>query len=86
MAKQDVLIINPTGIHARPATRLVELSKKFKSEIVIECEGIKVNPKSILSVLSGGMRKGRTISVNANGSDADEAVNSICDFVRTLEE
>lgn len=86
MAKQEVLITNPTGIHARPATMLVDLSKKFESDIIIECEGVKINPKSIFSVLSGGMKSGKTITVDASGSDANEAINAICDFIRALEE
>ncbi|MCG8485518.1 MAG: HPr family phosphocarrier protein [Clostridia bacterium] len=86
MVKQDVLITNPTGIHARPATMLVDLSKKFESNIVIEFEGIKINPKSILSVLSGELKSGKKISVDASGPDANEAVNAICNFIRTLKE
>ena len=86
MGKQDVLITNPTGIHARPATMLVALSKKFESDIIMECEGIKINPKSIFSVLKGKMKQGKTVSVEAFGPDASNAISTICDFIRTLEE
>jgi phosphotransferase system HPr (HPr) family protein len=86
MEKQNLLITNPTGLHARPATQLVALSKKYQADIVIECEGITVNPKNIFSVLKGKMKQGKTISVGADGPDAREAVNAICSFIHALEE
>jgi phosphotransferase system HPr (HPr) family protein len=86
MEKQNLLIVNPTGLHARPATQLVALSRKYQADITIECEGIEVNPKNIFSVLKGKMKQGKTISIGADGPDAQEAVSAICSFIHTLEE
>jgi phosphotransferase system HPr (HPr) family protein len=86
MEKRNLLIVNPTGLHARPATQLVALAKKYQADITIECEGIKVNPKNIFNVLKGKMKQGKTISIDANGADAEEAVNAICSFIQALEE
>lgn len=88
MNKQYVTITNPTGIHARPASQLVELCQRYQSEIVLECEGtnIRVNPKSIFSVLAGRLKPGTTVTLAAVGVDADQAVDEICSFIRALEE
>ena len=88
MEKQSVTITNPTGIHARPASLLVSLSQQFQSEIVLECaeSGRQVNPKSIFSVLSGRLKPGTTVTVAADGEDAQQAVREICTFIETLEE
>ncbi|MDR1902629.1 MAG: HPr family phosphocarrier protein [Treponema sp.] len=86
MKKQNILITNPTGLHARPATQLVALSKKYKSDITIECEGFIVNPKNIFSVLKGKMKSGKKISIDAAGPDAEEAVAALCSFIDNLEE
>lgn len=88
MEKQYVTITNPTGIHARPASQLVDLCQNYQAEIVLECEetGHQVNPKSIFSVLAGRLKPGTTLAVNARGEDADRAVGEICAFIRALEE
>jgi phosphotransferase system HPr (HPr) family protein len=86
MEKQVILIVNPTGLHARPATQLVALSKKYQADITIDCEGTKVNPKNIFSVLKGKMKQGKTISIGADGPDAQEAVSALCSFIHALEE
>jgi phosphocarrier protein len=86
MEKRNLLIVNPTGLHARPATKLVAISRKYQADINIECEGIKVNPKNIFSVLKGKMKQGKTISIDADGPDAQEAVHAICSFIQTLKE
>jgi phosphotransferase system HPr (HPr) family protein len=86
MEKRNLLIVNPTGLHARPATQLVALSRKYQADITIECEGITVNPKNIFSVLKGKMKQGKTISIGADGADAEDAVNAICSFIEALEE
>ncbi|NHM29591.1 phosphocarrier protein HPr [Neobacillus terrae] len=68
-----------TGIHARPATLLVQTASKFDSEIHLEYKGKKVNLKSIMGVMSLGVGQGADITISAEGSDAEEAL-------RTLEE
>jgi phosphocarrier protein len=68
-----------TGIHARPATLLVQTASKFDSEIHLEYKGKKVNLKSIMGVMSLGVGQGADITISAEGSDAEDAL-------RTLEE
>ncbi len=77
MAEKQFKIIDETGIHARPATLLVQTAGKFNSDISIEYKGKSVNLKSIMGVMSLGIPMGADIKVTAEGNDADEALKAI---------
>ncbi|KUP25920.1 HPr family phosphocarrier protein [Paenibacillus sp. DMB5] len=69
-------IVDEDGIHARPATALVNTATKFKNtEIFAEAKGKKVTLKSILGVLSLGLDFGDTLTLIAEGSEESEALN-----------
>ncbi len=57
MASKDFHIVAETGIHARPATLLVQTASKFASDITLEYKGKSVNLKSIMGVMSLGVGK-----------------------------
>lgn len=67
-------VTNEDGIHARPATALVNTANKFKSEVFAEAKGKRVTMKSILGVLSFGLETGDTITFIADGEDAADAI------------
>lgn len=69
MIKRQVLITNETGLHARPASLLVQTASKFKSSITIEKDEKQINVKSILMLLSAGISKGTTIDLIFDGED-----------------
>jgi phosphocarrier protein len=77
MAQKQFTVTAETGIHARPATLLVQTASKFDSDIQLEYKDKKVNLKSIMGVMSLGIGKDAQISIIAEGSDAQEALNSL---------
>jgi phosphocarrier protein HPr len=77
MAEKQFKVISETGIHARPATLLVQTASKFDSEITLEYKGKKVNLKSIMGVMSLGVGQGADITITAEGSDQEEALRSL---------
>ncbi|MDX8361893.1 MULTISPECIES: phosphocarrier protein HPr [Bacillaceae] len=77
MANKTFSITSDTGIHARPATALVQAAGGFQSDINLEYNGKTVNLKSIMGVLSLGIPKGATITISAEGSDENEALTKI---------
>ena len=79
MEKKDFHIIAETGIHARPATMLVQAASKFSSDINIEFSGKSVNLKSIMGVMSLGVGQGADVTITADGDDAADAVAAIAD-------
>jgi phosphocarrier protein HPr len=82
MAEKQFKVIAETGIHARPATLLVQTASRFDSEITLEYKGKKVNLKSIMGVMSLGVGQGADIVITAEGSDADDAVNSLAETLK----
>ncbi|MFX4304484.1 phosphocarrier protein HPr [Exiguobacterium sp. A1_3_1] len=74
-------VIADSGIHARPATQLVNTASKFQSDINLEYNGKTVNLKSIMGVLSLGIAKDSDIKIVANGDDASEAITTLSDML-----
>lgn len=77
MAEKQFKVTADTGIHARPATLLVQTASKFDSEINLEYKGKTVNLKSIMGVMSLGIGQGADIKISAEGSDADSALKAL---------
>ncbi|MEH7350683.1 phosphocarrier protein HPr [Gottfriedia acidiceleris] len=71
-----------SGIHARPATLLVNVAGKFNSDINLEYNGKTVNLKSIMGVMSLGIQQGTEIKISANGEDAETALAAIEDTMK----
>ncbi|MEO2075268.1 MAG: phosphocarrier protein HPr [Bacillus sp. (in: firmicutes)] len=82
MAEKQFKVIAETGIHARPATLLVQTASRFDSEITLEYKGKKVNLKSIMGVMSLGVGQGADIVITAEGNDADDALNSLAETLK----
>jgi len=74
-------ILNKAGLHARPATKLVELTNRYASDIEIHFEGQVVDGKKILEVLTLAAMPGKELRFLATGPDADEALSAISDLV-----
>ena len=81
--KKDVLVQNQVGLHARPATFFIQKANEFKSSIWVEKDERRVNAKSLLGVLSLGIVGGTSIDIIADGSDEQEAVDSLVSLVES---
>ena len=81
--KKDVLVQNQVGLHARPATFFIQKANEFKSSIWVEKDERRVNAKSLLGVLSLGIVGGTSIDIIADGSDEQEAVDSLVALVKS---
>ena len=81
--KKDVLFQNQVGLHARPATFFIQKANEFKSSIWVEKDERRVNAKSLLGVLSLGIVGGTSIDIIADGSDEQEAVDSLVALVES---
>ncbi len=77
MTEKQFTVIADTGIHARPATLLVQTASRFASDIQLGYKDKKVNLKSIMGVMSLGIGKGASISISTDGNDEAEAMASI---------
>ena len=78
MIQRDVVVSNSLGIHARPASLIVQTEMPFECEIVIEKDGTSANAKSIMSVMMLAAGRDTRVTIRANGKDEQKAVDSIC--------
>jgi phosphocarrier protein HPr len=74
-------IVNDLGLHARAATKLVQLASRFPCEVSVAHHGQIANAKSVMGVLLLCGSKGTHIDVKATGARADECVKAIGDLI-----
>ncbi len=70
-------IRNRLGLHARPAAEFVKVAAKFRSEISLGKDGVWVNGKSIMGVMTLAAEFGSTVTVRAEGEDAHDAIEAL---------
>ena len=73
-------VINPMGIHMRPADKLSRVAGRFESQIEIEKDGQSIDCKSIMSILTLGARQGTRLQIRASGVDAQQAVEVLSEL------
>ena len=83
MFVKEVSVKNQVGLHARPATFFIQKANEFKSSVWVEKDERRVNAKSLLGVLSLGIVGGTTISIMADGSDEEQAVDGLVKLVES---
>lgn len=81
---RTLTIKNQSGLHTRPASRLVQKLSEFDAEVYILKGDSKVSAKSILSILSLAAGPGSTITVEARGPQAEDALNALQSLVENL--
>lgn len=79
--ERTVKIVNDTGLHARPAAAFVKMASQFLSDINIEYNRTMVNAKSIMNMLSLGLKKDDEIKIIATGTDEKEAIEALTQLV-----
>lgn len=79
--RKTLKIENEEGLHMKPASMFVSEAGKFKSKIFVSKDNMKVNAKSIIGVMMLAAVKGSTITIEAEGEDAEEALKSLEDLV-----
>lgn len=83
MLREKLTITNPSGLHLRPAGVLSQTAMKFKSDITIEFEGKKVVAKSVLNVMSAGIKTGSEITLVCDGEDENEAMKALSEAIKS---
>ena len=81
MARADAQIINKLGLHARASAKLTQVASGYKCEVWLERNGRRVNAKSIMGVMMLAAGKGSSITVDAQGEDADAALAAVLKLI-----
>lgn len=82
--EKNLKIISDNGLHARPATILVNSVANFRSDITIESNGRQANLKSIMGVMSLGIYSGDIIKLSILGEDQEEAMKKVMSVLSEL--
>ncbi len=81
LTQRDVKIINPLGLHARPAALFVKLATTFQSDVEIGNDSMTVNGKSIMGVMMLAAECGSRVRIRTSGEDAEQAVTALAALV-----
>jgi len=81
MASVETTILNKLGLHARASAKLTQVASGFKSEVWLSRNGRRVNAKSIMGVMMLAAGKGSSVVVEAEGDDAQAALDAICKLI-----
>jgi phosphocarrier protein HPr len=85
MRTGHVMICTEVGLHARPAAMLTQEAAKYNCSISIKYNGKKADMKSILQVLSLGVKEGSELCIEVEGDEKEEAMTAIQKLFSSLE-
>jgi phosphocarrier protein HPr len=77
VAEVRLRVLDPTGLHARPAARFVQAASRFQGRVAIVAEGRTADAKSLLAILGLAVRPGCEIVLTAEGEDDARAVEEL---------
>lgn len=82
VASPGILVPNPTGLHARPASTLANLAKRYQSDIRLRRGDDTANAKSIVAIMGLAVACGQKVTITAHGADAEAAVAELTQAVK----
>jgi phosphocarrier protein HPr len=80
MIEREVVIRNRSGLHTRPAATLVKTAARFKADFFIYKDGMEINGKSIIGVMTLAAEQGATLLLRFEGVDESEAAAAVVDL------
>ncbi len=80
MIEKEVTIVNNAGMHTRPASSIVRIAAKYKSDFYISKDGYEVNGKSIIGVMTLAAEQGSTLTLKFEGDDENELSKEMIQF------
>jgi len=81
MASAEALIVNKLGLHARASAKLTQVASSFQCEVWLSRNGRRVNAKSIMGVMMLAAGKGASVTIDAQGADADAALAALLKLI-----
>jgi phosphocarrier protein HPr len=81
VVERETKIVNPLGMHARPAAELVRVANRFKASVEVRKDEVSVNGKSILGVMTLAAECGSSIVIKTDGADAEDAMTALLALV-----
>lgn len=87
MIEREIVVRNRSGLHTRPAATLVKTAARFKADFFIYKDGMEINGKSIIGVMTLAAEQGSVLQLRFDGPDEEEAAAAVVDlFERAFDE
>jgi phosphocarrier protein HPr len=86
MVQREATVVPEAGLHARPAAKFVKTAKGYSSDIVVVKDGVDVNAKSSLRLMTLGAKHGDVVVIRAEGEDEEAAVDALVALLSQEEE
>ncbi len=83
MISKTLTVVNPSGLHLRPAGVLSQTAMKYKCDVTIECGDKKIIAKSVLNVMAAGIKSGTEITLVCDGEDEEEAMADLTQAIES---
>ena len=81
MPRAEVEIVNKLGLHARASAKLTQVASSYRCEVWLSRNGRRVNAKSIMGVMMLAAGKGSTVTIEAEGADAQAAIAALTKLI-----
>jgi phosphocarrier protein HPr len=81
VVERSATIVNPLGMHARPAAEFVKTASRFRANVEVRRDSLTVNGKSIMGMMMLAAEQGSSILIRAEGADAEQATDALCALV-----
>lgn len=86
MVEKEILVTNPSGLHTRPAKKIVDAAKTFASDITILKGDKDGSAKNLIKLMKLGITMGNTITLRCEGADEQAALDGIAGLIAGLSE
>ena len=83
-AAREITIVNDLGLHARPAAEFVRRANSFRSDITLVTKAGRFSALSLIEVMRANLERGAVATLEAEGVDAEEAVERLAQLVRAM--
>ena len=84
MVSKEITLKNEDGLHARPATEIAKSASKYSCDIKLEVRGTEYNAKSVIHIMSAGIKSNTQIKIICDGVDEQQALTEIVDLFENL--
>ena len=84
MITREVILKNEEGLHARPATEIAKNASKYNCDIKFDVNGKQYNAKSVLNIMSAGIKNNTQIKIICDGVDEQQALAEIVELFKNL--
>lgn len=84
MITQEITLKNESGLHARPATEIAKNASKYSCDIKFDVNGKEYNAKSVLNIMSAGIKNNTQIKIICDGVDEKQALTEMTELLENL--